>query len=581
MSVPMGFFSIKLITFIAIFIFSQSLFANLACLELFSRTTNVTTLTFDQQMERLEQALLNLHPDRFKATPEEFKNFNRSESSYKALEVFHRRNHVSIRQFWMFAARSAFVNLNLETKENVNRFHKLYERYERAFQKLPDIELLMNQSRKEKYERASKLTIIQFLKMQSHWLSIFFDNTFNFLLQDDLFVLFEANSRNQFISNLSKYEAEFDELVKRAGPLVEDYSVSSGGVMADLNSYFFGNSKAPGFSAQDRGFFQRNATYEEILSLLLALRLPEKRFSFYLEQLNLIKKDHGSMSEAVILAHRFFALLLLQATEEAFGARVPSGTQWFRNNSFNTNTYLVIKNRIESMELLRAIIEEKMSSYVNLSDALNARVYSVHELLDQLVRTAPETQDQVDHLQTQLRALEIKDFGEDLSQREENLFEIESQLDTLKEVVANRKKNEAIKYFYELNNRWHRLIPDKTYEISGIDYHGVLFTSDVIQFFSKNPVLGSRYLAAFSKSYVAVLGETGLRRLPSIHSEMRDIKIIRSHGKIRIVGRLIDGVIHFFYIYDSEKPYENQRLHQIVENYSPHSKKTTQPRRDF
>lgn len=142
-------------------------------------------------------------------------------------------------------------------------------------------------------------------------------------------------------------------------------------------------------------------------------------------------------------------------------------------------------------------------------------------------------------------------------------------IDKLLQEWSRQKQRIDIEYFNQLDFQWELLLPQKAYKIKGLDYDSVVFSAEVIEFFKRNPERGSYFLAALSKGYVAHQNSSGLRKINSIHPDFRDIKLLKHGGKVRIVGRLVDHTIHFFFIYDDERPYNTPEMHRLVQRFHP------------
>ena len=140
-------------------------------------------------------------------------------------------------------------------------------------------------------------------------------------------------------------------------------------------------------------------------------------------------------------------------------------------------------------------------------------------------------------------------------------------IDKLLQEWSRQKQRIDIEFFNQLDFQWELLLPQKAYKIKGLDYESVVFSAEVIEFFKRNPERGSYFLAALSKGYVAHQNSSGLRKINSIHPEFRDIKLLKHGGKVRIVGRLVGGTIHFFSIYDQDRPYVTPEMHRLVQRF--------------
>ena len=114
----------------------------------------------------------------------------------------------------------------------------------------------------------------------------------------------------------------------------------------------------------------------------------------------------------------------------------------------------------------------------------------------------------------------VFDFGLDIASLEQKIFRIETEIDGIRETIATKLRRESIDSFHDLNNRWVRLIPDKLYDLEGIDYKRVSFSKDVIKDFSDNPLLGARYLAALSKILCFYKSRIWLKKAPIYSSSI-------------------------------------------------------------
>ncbi len=522
-------------------------------------------------LDGVEVALEALSQQSFKATKQEVLEFGRADSSFKSLRYFEGDHTSAITRLWALIMKEAFHSRTLENQENLSRAEQLYDQYSEIFKAKPPVAQLMGLAKKNKSSYQGKVGLIEVLKMYSLVVSQALGRDYNLLKQDGLFDLFGVKTRRELEEKVRDNENEYSAFIQRIQEFIVQKSVRNlGHVEQDLVTHFFKDPHARPFTVQDRSFFQRNGSYEEVQALIIQLRLSAAQQEMYLNDLLILKNGHPQNNEgARRQQHRMNALVLMRAAEEVYGQLSFIYNRRLESGFFDYHSYIQLRQLIEGAETARVIVEEKMSDYVDRSDALNARIEEALETLGTIARRHPDRQQEADALRETLNSLEVRDFERNLDRRSQEVFKIEMQIDRVREEIATQRRRESIEDFYDLNNRWQRLIPDKTYNLDGVDYSKVSFTADVISHFSANPLLGARYLAALTKSYVAIKKESGLRRFPSIHPEMRDIKIIRRHGKIRIVGRLVGDTIHFFYVYASEKPYTNRQMEKIVDQFRP------------
>ncbi len=522
-------------------------------------------------LDGVEIALEALSQQSFRASKQEVLEFGRADSSFKSLRYFEGDHTSAITRLWSLIMKQAFHSRTLETQENVARAEQLYNQYRDIFKAKAPLAQLLGLAKKNKSSYQGKVGLVEVLKMYSLVVSQALGREYNLLKQEDLFDLFGVKTRKELEEKVQVNENEYSAFLERIQEFVVQKSVRNvGHVEQDLVTHFFKDPHARPFTAQDRSFFQRNSSYEEVQGLVIQLRLPAAQQEAYLNDLLILKNalsNHGEGARRQ--QHRMNALLLMRAAEEVYGHIPFIYTRKLQSGFFDYHSYIQLRQLIEGAETARVIVEEKMSDYLDRSDALNARIEEALETLGTIARRHPEREPETEAWRETLNSLEVRDFERNLDRRSQEVFRIEMQIDRVREEIATQRRRDSIEDFYDLNNRWQRLIPAKTYNLEGVDYTKVAFTADVISHFSANPLLGARYLAALTKSYVAIKKESGLRRFPSIHPEMRDIKIIRRHGKIRIVGRLVGDTIHFFYVYASEKPYTNRQMEKIVDHFEP------------
>lgn len=203
-------------------------------------------------------------------------------------------------------------------------------------------------------------------------------------------------------------------------------------------------------------------------------------------------------------------------------------------------------------------LEQQMQS--SQDDAIQSGFSSAHPELIQSIASSLE----------KLRGLKMTDLTPELLEsRFAELERIHFNFDKISQELSRFKKQSEIQIFADLGFQWELLVPQKIYALAGYDYSSVLFSKDVVDFFLKNPERGSYFLAALSKGYVSTHNASGLRRLGSIDPSMRDIKVLKHGGKVRIVGRLIDKTLHFFYIYDEERPYDDTEMRRVIQRFRP------------
>jgi hypothetical protein len=166
--------------------------------------------------------------------------------------------------------------------------------------------------------------------------------------------------------------------------------------------------------------------------------------------------------------------------------------------------------------------------------------------------------------------LKIDDLNPQLlSERSAELERLQFNFEKTLHEFYRQKQKQEIDSVAELGAQWDLLLPQKNYQMNGSDFDSVVFSRDVIEYFQKNLERGSFFLTALSKGYVAHHNSSGLRRIPAIHPDFRDIKLLKHGGKVRIVGRLVERTIHFFFIYDHDQAYDDGEMRRVIQRFKP------------
>ena len=561
-----------LILMLSVLTISGKLYGQDSCSILFKIRSD-KEVTFEQLLNGFSRGLVAIEEGEFKPTKSEFIDFGKSDSSKKAFEVLDRSSLTSHYKMWALILEKAFPEVASITEKKVRVLEPSFRRYESLFMSRPRFRVLFKELKNRRKARAAQIEIIMQLKMFSRLFSEILGRPINLLKQEDLLTLLEVEKRFELGARGEELDASYEVRARLSADLVphlkKEAQESPSHVWSELTEYFFQSSSRIPVNQQAFSFYSRNGDKAEVERLMRLLMLPEKVETEAIAALNGFStffKEHKRPQHELNFAN---ALLLMKFSEQIFGKLPIVYRSLERNGAISNGAYLQLRILIEQAEYSRVIIEEKMSGYMDRSESLNARVEELLVMSAKLAKRSPELKKEVEEIQESLDRQVVKDFDEDLDRKDIRIFQIEAQLEVLREGAAKKRRREVIEDFYDLNNRWQRLIPEKRYKIEGIDYTGVTFSKDVIDFFQKDPVLGARFLAAFTKSYVNMKQASGLRNFGTLHPQMRDIKIIRGHGKIRIVGKLVDGTIHFFHIHAKDEGYVQKHMQGLVENFEP------------
>lgn len=464
---------------------------------------------------------------------------------------------------WTAIEKKIFNKPENENLEFVKRTETIFNTYIDTFNKVNIHELYYVIVKGKLGMVEAKTQVAQQLKKFEFLFSQVLGEKLNLFDESGWLKLFEISDMSQLSLRLQENSNINRELNSRIKEILNT-KPSANSSYNKLILEFFGPD-GTGFKNDGRGFLARNVNRNLVEDLIKELRLGTALEAQYLNQVELMSQMQTTSPHRIGLG---YTLILFKAYLEQH-PHIPGFTNVeFANRYFSPQQFLYIQGSLNHQRMIRTLEDEKYSSYINLSDALNSKHKELEDKISDLKARYPKHETEILKLEKQLKEVpEIQDFKADLNIISEKLNQIEIQRDLLTEKILESVSKDNIKRFEDLNSRWERITPNKTYSLKGVDYDAVLFTKDVVAHFEHNGLTGARFLAALSKSYVAIKNASGLRKLSGIHDEFRDIKLIRHGSKIRLVGRMVGKTIHFFYVYEADRPYDNKAMAQIIENY--------------
>ena len=86
-----------------------------------------------------------------------------------------------------------------------------------------------------------------------------------------------------------------------------------------LLNHFLGNEKSPFLQPSMEGFFERNSSYGEAVSLLKGLRLNKDEEEAFLSKLKVLQAGGKNNGAPLFGTQGLYALLVLKASESVFG----------------------------------------------------------------------------------------------------------------------------------------------------------------------------------------------------------------------------------------------------------------------
>lgn len=260
----------------------------------------------------------------------------------------------------------------------------------------------------------------------------------------------------------------------------------------------------------------------------------------------------------------------------AYLERFPEQTPEFIEMRFSSAWFMTAVRNTENFNHVFEINEARLSENLTLSMSINEQIDRLNADADAIVnagkREGAEAAEQITeiyNLKAEAEALRVNDLTvEDLSGRLTQLQNLQFRLHHPVEKILNAIGPQSIETFTELNFNWSRVVTGKSYAIEGKDYHAVVFEKDVINFLKHEGIVGDRTLVALEKGYVGTHGQTGLRMVTTLHKDLRYIKVMIGR-KVRIIGKLVNGELHFFTVWNKDENWDVHWMHDLIENYEP------------
>lgn len=513
---------------------------------------------------RMETALAEIRGNAVTFTAEipEIKKLAPPSKLYSVLKTLYQEAR---EPFWYTMQSRAVGDAQAMTSESVAKLFRGYK----GFTVLAETDDMRELVKAAKKSRAAREKVIVQLKKMAYVAEKVMGEPFDFTDADSIVRFFDVGDRKD-LRAAAKERLDFNEsLYQQTKSMIPNRETSQNNsystIASDLATDLYESQKI----RRDRTLrpiLPRIGQPENISGLIKKLNLPAGAEEKYLQRLSVIAAQPATANRE---KEFFSVMLLMRAFLDVFD-EIPSFTRKVpAQRTIGEQEYLYVQSKINAYERSRIIIEERFAEYINKTDQLNARLISAKAELARLSQVHPGFAGEISEVASALPQKEVQDFDKDLDAIERVIRQAETGLDGVKEKIFKSVRNENINDFYDLNSRWQRLLPGKKYETAGVDYSHVTFSRDVIEHFKDDPLLGSRFLAALSKTYVAVKNASGLRRLPNIHADFRDIKLIKGHGKKRIIGRRVGDTIHFFTVYDSDRPYQDVPIRRLIENFQP------------
>lgn len=450
------------------------------------------------------------------------------------------------------------------TPEVVSEFGlPTFRRFEAIFASGPDFSAQYKEAHRGQIQ--AKKHLIADLKRLNLIVSTFFGQPIDLMTESGWVKLLDIQDLAQLGNQIEFLRKKDRELSLQISKFLVDLS-SYQGLSRFYHNYFFEDGRRR--MASDAEPLVEKLLFSDIKNLISELGFAADKQHALFEQVDILVE---SSREQPLNTRALAILIFYKAYLERFES-IPMLTDKPVGERFITaRQFLQAKQLTHQYHLMSAFLDAQFEEYVQESEQLNQRIKSLKQRFADLQSSFSLPLNQSESLATALSEIEeVHELDQNLSDQQKTVRALELQLDELIESVISQMEKERLKSLSDLNFRGHRLIADKAYSLNGIDYESVVFTADVVKFLISQPTEGARFLGALTKGYVAVKKTSGLRRLPNIHDDFRDIKVINSnYGKVRLVGKRVGSTIYFFYVYQSEKPYDSKLMRTKVENFNP------------
>jgi hypothetical protein len=452
-----------------------------------------------------------------------------------------------------------------ENMDRIKRVESVYNAYVDLFQKRTIDEFYPVLAKGKLGSFEAKTKIAKKLKQNQQFFSLIYGTPINLFEESGWLTIFGIDDLSQLSAKIDLNAKLNKELNSRISEMLT-LNVNPQSLYRSLIEEFFGDHGL-GFKSDAQGFLTRVIHKPLIEDLIRELRLGTRLEAQYMADLELASQYVTPRAYRIPLS---YLLIFYRAYLENHPS-IPGFTNVeMQDRMVTPQVFLSLQSIIHRNKIIRAVEDEKFSIYIEQSEALNLRRKDLQFKISDLKLRYPKSDSEISKLEEALNNIPtINDFDGDLNAVEASLRAIETSRDLLTEQILENVDLESISLFQDLNYRWERLLPMKAYELKGLDYSHVKFTKNVTDRFARNPIDGARFLSALSKSYVPMKNSSGLRKLPGLPSDFRDIKVIKAGAKIRIVGRLIGKTIHFFHVYESQLGYDNKAMTAIIQNYQP------------
>ncbi len=536
-------------------------------LEVRSEGAELSGLNLLEQLEEFVSTFSTEGLRDIKATKKEVMGFKKRGGSFEALKILNQGRMLTVRMaFWLTLESRLFEasSSSMENAETIRRAEAVYDSFSGNFLGA-EISKVITVAKSNKTPYKARERLATELKRYSRFFSGLQGKEVDLLTERAVLELFGVKKRFELVGRREYLEVQNRELHARIHPFLENVNLRNGAdVLEELSEYFLG-IKRPKLSGEDSGFFKKGPSGAEVRTLVQALHLEPNIEKQHMDELDRVTNSFGGRSGWQRAEHLGYTLILFKAFEESFGERYRAVLHY--RDYLRSQSFLSVKIKIQQAEYARLIVEAQIEGYINKSEELNARVERVIGSTHRRAERYSEHAEAYKRIREGAEALEVRDFDENLEKVEREISKLEIELDEVTEEVLRKIRNENIEDFEDLNHRWRRLLPNKAYSLEGADYSSVSFSAEVLSFFEKDQLTGSRYLTALSKSYVALKNASGLRSIPKIHQDFRDIKVLQK-GKIRIIGRLVGKRIYFFRIYNQDRRYNHVDVRSWINAFS-------------
>lgn len=526
------------------------------CVKLFSHITAETYL------QRLQEANATVRASSLEApSPREVTAFLRE--SFPILKSFQKIGTDTIPfHLWLAIEPLLFSSRIMRTEENSLEIQIEYQAYlDRIFG-----DRFWYHVDQAKRNRTSATYVLRAIQKANLFYSTILGKEIDLATKAGLFDLFGVDKKAQLAERRKELIAANRELNGEIGEFLARSSTDARSLRSRIVRRYFGEDVVDlDLRTRDVSYFSRNASAFETVVMIHALKLPEARRDYYLDEIEAIASGRFYTPRA----RQLNAVVVLTAYREAKNSLQAGDPKAVRE------LYIVAKTELAKEVAERLRQDELLVNFMHEQERLNKRLLLLEDAISKRkseVVDDAELTERLDRIQTVAPQRQVETQKDDLTLFEQSLRKAERQLIAYTRERKEIGQYERIEGIAEISN-WAEVLANHKYRVNKADERPVNF--DYIEFsptvmvaFERSPEVAKRYLGYLQRGAYARSGDSGIRAMSAIHPQFVVINIQSGGGVPRLMGKIIGDTLYFFDTHTSQRDYNPSRTRQRVENFS-------------